>query len=213
MPRLLFLTRTFLTLGALSALLGAPLLLASCKERGPAPPSPVVVAFYSLRIVAQSTGAPTEDQLRQFAPFLSDTLAALLRTASAMREQAIIRSPSEKPPFAEGDLFSSLFEGPTTFLVLRDSAASAQRKVVVRFTYIQNGDSYAWTDTVQLGQKRLGKKRPFDVIEDIAYGGAGEFGNKGTLRRNLELALTAAASSAAPPGAPPSPAGATSPHP
>jgi len=159
------------------------------KAKGPPPPSPVVVAFYSMRIASHSTGAPTAAELRQFAPFLSDTLNALLKAAAAERDREAKRAPDEKPPFVEGDLYSSMFEGPTSFAVMRDSAAATQKKSVVRFTYVSNGDSYTWTDTVTLG-----KKGRSDVIEDIAYGGAGEFGNHGTLRTSLEAALAPAGS-------------------
>ncbi len=166
----------------------AALLVVACKGKGPPAPSPVVVAFYSARIASHSTGAPTADELRLLAPFLSDTLTALLKAAAELRDREAKRAPDEKPPFIEGDLYSSTFEGPTSFVVLSDSAATAQSKSVVRFTYISNGDSYTWTDTV-----RLGRKGRFEVIEDIAYGGAGEFGNHGTLRASLEAALAPAA--------------------
>lgn len=159
-------------------------LAASCKDKGPPAPSPVVVAFYSVRIASKSTGAPSANALRQFAPFLSDTLTSLLRAAGEVRDREAARAPDEKPPFVEGDLFSSLFEGPTSFVVLRDTVAARQKKSVVRFTNIYNGESYTWTDTVLLG-----KRGRNDVIEDVLYGGAGDFGNHGTLRTSLESAL------------------------
>ncbi len=157
---------------------------ANCKDKGPPPPSPVVVAFYSVRIASTSTGAPSASALRQFAPFLSDTLASLLRAAAVVRDRESTRAPDEKPPFVEGDLFSSLFEGPTSFVVVRDTVAMRQRKYVVRFTNVSNGESYSWTDTVLMGKR--GRK---DVIDDVLYGGAGDFGNHGTLRTSLESAL------------------------
>ena len=168
-----------------SARVVAVLLLVACKGKGPPPPSPVVVAFYAMRIASHSTGAPNADELRQFAPFFSDTLTSLLRAAGALRDREAKRAPGEKPPYVEGDLYSSMFEGPTSFVQLRDSAAATQHKSVVRFTYVNSGESYSWTDTV-----RLGRKGRVEVIEDIAYGGAGEFGNHGTLRTSLEAALT-----------------------
>jgi hypothetical protein len=165
--------------------------LAACKRDGPEPPSPVVVAFYSWRVASRTTGAPTAVELQQFAPLLSDTLTALLRAAGALRDREAARAPDEKPPFVEGDLYSSLLEGPTKFSLVRDTVAARQGKTVVAFTYIVNGDSYSWTDTVLVGKKKIGKKKAYDVIEDVLYGGAGEFGNHGSLRQNLERALTA----------------------
>ncbi len=168
-----------------SARVVALLLLVACKGKGPPPSSPMVVAFYAMRIASHSTGAPKADELRQFAPFFSDTLTSLLRAAGALRDREAKRAPGEKPPYVEGDLYSSMFEGPTSFVQLQDSAAATQHKSVVRFTYVNSGQSYSWTDTV-----RLGRKGRVEVIEDIAYGGAGEFGNRGTLRTSLEAALT-----------------------
>jgi hypothetical protein len=168
------------------ALMLAAAAIASCTRKEPPleAPSPVVVAFYMARIASHTTGAPSAETLRQFAPLLSDTLTALLRAANAQNARAIALAPTEKPPFAEGDLYSSLFEGPTRFSLVRDTTAARHRKVVVRFMRIDNGDSYTWTDTV-----RLGKKGRYDVIEDIMYGGAGEFGNHGSLRTSLEASL------------------------
>jgi len=161
--------------------------LTSCKRKEPSldAPSPVVVAFFTARIASKTTGAPSADVLRQFAPLLSDTLVALLHAAAVMEDRAIKLAPDEKPPFAEGDLYSSLFEGPTAFSLARDTVAARQRKVVVRFVRVDNGASYSWTDTVQLG-----KHDRYDVIDDIRYGGAGEFGNHGSLRASLEGALS-----------------------
>ncbi len=182
-------------------------LVSSCKRKEPSldAPSPVVVAFYTARIASGTTGAPSADVLRQFAPLLSDTLTALLRAAAEMRDRAVKLAPTEKPPFAEGDLYSSLFEGPTKFTLVRDTSAARQRKTVVQFVRVDNGDRYTWTDTVQLG-----KHGRYDVIEDIRYGGAGEFGNHGALRASLEatLPLVKAAMSRdnlAKPDAPPKP--------
>ncbi len=167
------------------ALLPLALVLAcNVKGKGPPPPSPVLVAFYTLRIASRTTGAPTTAELAQFKPFLSDTLSALLAAAGALRDREARRTPNEKPPFVEGDLYSSLFEGPTSFVVLRDSAAARAGKSVVQFTYVSNGDSFTWTDTV-----KLGRKGRFEVIEDVLYGGAGDFNNHGTLRSTLETEL------------------------
>ncbi len=156
------------------------------QGKGPPPPSPVVVAFYSLRIASRTTGAPTTAELTRLKPFVSDTLSALLAAAGALRDREARRAPNEKPPFAEGDLYSSLFEGPTSFVVLRDSVSTRAGKSVVQFTHVSNGERFTWTDTV-----KLGRKGRFDVIDDVLYGGAGDFNNHGTLRGTLESALRA----------------------
>ena len=159
-------------------------LLAGCDgTRSPAP-SPVVNAFYAIRIGSSMTGAPTEAELLRIAPFLSDTLAALLKGARALHDREATRVPDDKPPFTEGDLFSSLFEGPQSFSIVPDSVAARNHRVVVMFMYTGDAKPYTWTDTVVIARQKR-----HDVIDDIAYGGAGEFGNHGTLRAMLERAL------------------------
>ena len=160
------------------------LLLVGCDgTRAPAP-SPVVQAFYAIRVGSSMTGAPTAAELERIAPFLSDTLTALLKAARTLHDREAQQHPDDKPPFAEGDLFSSLFEGADSFTTVPDSVAARNQRVVVMFMYKRGGKPYTWTDTVIIA-----KKKRHDVIDDIAYGGAGEFGNHGQLRATLERAL------------------------
>ena len=165
------------------AAVGLLCVVACDGTRTPAP-SPVVSAFYTIRIGSSMTGAPTEAELAHIAPFFSDTLVALLTRARALHDREAERVPGDKPPFAEGDLFSSLFEGPQSFTIVPDSVAARNHRVVVMFMYKGGGKPYTWTDTIVVVRKKR-----HDVIDDIAYGGAGEFGNHGTLRAMLEGTL------------------------
>ena len=160
------------------------LVVAACDGTRSSAPSPMVSAFYTIRIGSLMTGAPTEAELTRIAPFFSDTLLALLTRARAVHDREAQAAPGDKPPFAEGDLFSSLFEGPQSFTIVPNSVAARNHRVVVLFMYMGDGKPYTWTDTIVVARKKR-----HDVIEDIAYGGAGEFGNHGTLRAMLEGAL------------------------
>lgn len=174
------------------ALLSA-VFVAACDRPAPATttaesPSHVVSEFYTARIASKLTGAPTPTELTQIAPFLADTLRSLLAAADRMRDADMKLAPDEKPAFAEGDLFSSLFEGVTSFRVVEDSVTPAGR-VPVRFTYADAKDTTTWTDAVQV-------MREHDryVIADVAYGGKWAFANGGSLRASLEQALAPASS-------------------
>ena len=120
---------------ALAVILAALAALAACARAdspaAPELPGRAVRAFYAERQRLGVAGAPNAEQLAALAPLVSDTLRALLDAARRLRDAESARAPEEKPPFVEGDLFSSLFEGPTAFAV--DTSALGPR-VPVRLT-------------------------------------------------------------------------------
>lgn len=146
----------------------------------------VVEQFYAAVIAGRVTGAPTAEQLASLTPYVSDTLRALLAAARQQHDADAARSPDEKPAFADGDLFSSLFEGPSAVEVVADSARGPQRVLVTRMTYGGAEPPVTWTDRVIVTTER---DRP--VIDDVEYGGQWGFASKGTLRTSLESALAA----------------------
>ena len=157
---------------------------------GNAPPSPflpdtpagVVQAFYELP-VAHVGGAPQADQLATAAPMLTHELAAALERARAERDRALKEHPGEKPPFVEGALFSSLFEGYTHARSLTVATEGDQARVPVCFAFADASGRTEWTDTVVL-RKQDGTWR----IDDVVYGGQWDFANTGTLRDALPKA-------------------------
>jgi hypothetical protein len=147
----------------------------------------VVRQFYAATIGDHMSGAPTAQQLATLSPYVSDTLRALLAAARKRNEADVARAPDEKPSFAEGDLFSSLFEGPNEATVLADSARGPLRVATVRMTYTGAQPAVTWIDHVVLTQQ-AGRY----VIDDIEYGGPWDFASKGTLRSSLATALATA---------------------
>ena len=158
--------------------------LAACETTPSA--TTVVEQFYAATIAGRITGAPTPEQLATLAPYLSDTLQTLLAGARRQHDADVARSPDEKPAFADGDLFSSLFEGPNATEVTADSARGDRRVVSVRLTYRGADPAVTWVDRVVVSTEH---SRP--VIDDIEYGGQWGFASKGTLRKSLEAALAA----------------------
>jgi hypothetical protein len=144
----------------------------------------VVERFYATTIAQKVTGAPTAAQLATLAPFLSDTLRMLLEAARRRSEADAARAPDEKPMFVEGDLFSSLFEGPNAVEIVADSARGDGRVATVRMTATSASPPVTWTDRVVL-VKRAGRF----VIDDIEYAGTWDFANKGGLRASLVSGL------------------------
>lgn len=167
------------TLGLLSLLAAV-----ACQRQSSPETRDVVQQFYTTLSANRITGAPTDRQLAKLSPYLSDTLRALLTAARRRSEADAARAPNEKPAFAEGDLFSSLFEGPNAVEVIADSAHGSVRVATVRMTYTRAAPVVTWVDRVALV-----KERGRYVIDDIEYGGEWDFANKGTLRSTLAVAL------------------------
>lgn len=157
--------------------------LASCDDRTRTP-ADVVEHFYSARIESNVAGAPTAEELDKFAPYLSEELRGLLERARRRHDDDVAAAPGDKPSFADGDLFSSLFEGPDSFEIGADEATGDLHRISVQLAYNRQQPVISWTDRAVVKAEN-GKP----VIADIEYGGNWEFGNKGTLVSMLKNAL------------------------
>ncbi len=172
------------------------LLLAAACGSPPAngTPAATVAQLYAALDSAPVFGAPTEEELRRLAPLLAADLTELLRLARALRDAAATLAPGEKPPFADGALFTSLFEGASDFTVVRDSLVRDPRGVVpddyadhlvtVRFTHAAPGDTARWEDQVLV--TRSGNRW---VVADVRYGGRWDFAAQGSLVGNLRAGI------------------------
>ena len=161
-----------------------------------AAPEQVVADLYAALNTLRPSGAPTDTQRLILAPLLSAELTGLLQRADAARTAARAAAPTEKPPFTDGDLFSSLFEGPTAFTVGKAVSAAAapggrlgDLQVPVDLVHTIDpaaggGEPATWTDTVLLREEN-GRF----VVADIAFGGGWDFANKGTMIAALHAGL------------------------
>ena len=172
----------------LTAFLFASLALVSPAQSAGAAESPasVVSAFYKKHSALHPSGAPTPQQLQAMAPFLSQHLQALLERAWQRHQNDVAKAPDAKPAFADGDLFTSLFEGPTSFAVAGTETLVHEYAVTVRFTHKSGAEQTVWKDVV-----RLANKQGRLVIVDIEYGGDWAFAAKGTLVSALDEGMLA----------------------
>jgi|GEM_PF-23289 len=166
----------------------AAALLAAAPER-------VVADLYAALSAQRPSGAPTDAQRAVLAPLLSAELIGLLQRADAARSAARAAAPPEKPPFTDGDLFSSLFEGPTGFAVGAPASGAdvpggrlGDVRVPVTLTHgadaAAGGKATTWTDTVLLREEN-GRF----VVADIVFGGGWDFANKGSMLSALRAGL------------------------
>jgi hypothetical protein len=111
---------------------------------------------------------------------LTPELAALFDAAQRQQDVFIAAHPDEKPPWIDGDLFSSLFEGAQTFEVDSSTVRDSRADVPVHLTYADSSNTTQWTDTLVL--TLLGGTW---LVDDIAFGGTWPFRTGGSLRRVL----------------------------
>lgn len=146
-------------------------------------PEKVVSSFYELCIKERVTGLPTDDQFESMREMLSDDILGLLADARMEQAEFARENPDEKPPWIEGDLFSSLFEGPTSFTVGAAVIEGDRATLTVSFADdgTDDGKPFEWKDDVLL---------IIDVnnewkIDDIEYRGAWDFASRGRLSEAL----------------------------
>jgi hypothetical protein len=160
-------------------------------------PEEVAADLYAVLGTLRPSGAPTDEQRMRLAPLLSAELIGLLQRADAARTAARTAAPTEKPPFTDGDLFSSLFEGPTAYAVGKPVPGAdapggrlGDLRVPVTLTHgaedpaIVAAERTTWTDVVLLREEN-GRF----VVADIAFGGDWDFANKGSLVTALRAGL------------------------
>ena len=165
-------------------------LAAGCRPSAPSSPSETAAQFYTLLDGLGVRGVPDSLALDALRPYLDTTLVLLLTDARQERDNASRRAPDEKPPFLEGDMFGSLFEGNTSFGIRSLSTRGDTTFAVMAFTNAMQPPTVKWTDTlVIVPHANATPKSPQFVIADLRYGAGWDFGNRGTLVENLRDAL------------------------
>jgi hypothetical protein len=157
----------------------ASLALLACA-RPASTPEAAVVQFYTVLDALGIRRVPDATQRASLREFVTPALLEALAAADRARRTAEAAAPNEKPPFADGDPFSSLFEGRTSQRVLSTTARGDTSLVLTAFTNDDQKPPVSWQDTILVVQ-RNGKP----VIADIRYGTTWEFGYRGSLLKNL----------------------------
>ncbi|AWH89878.1 DUF3828 domain-containing protein [Limnobaculum parvum] len=146
-------------------------------------PAMTAQKFYSQYFISGSVGLPTDTQLATFKPYISTNLYQLLEEAKKRQHEEIRQHPNEKPSLVDGDLFSSLFEGPTSVDIPSIPVLPSANSVTLQanFTRSEQGQSILhWTDEI-----KMVKQNESWVIDDLVYKGNWEFAAKSTLKKAL----------------------------
>jgi hypothetical protein len=172
-------------LRAAAGAVASALLLAACGKTKDLAPSDVVVQFYVTLELSGVRDLPEPRAMPPLEPYLTPELYRGLQRARHQRDSAAAASPSEKPPFAEGNLFSSLFEGHSTYVVQKTAGRGDTMTVPVAFSNTDQKPAVQWTDTLVVVNTAIGATEPRWRIADVRYGGNWEFGYRGSLLQLL----------------------------
>lgn len=139
-------------------------------------------AFYKVYLEVRPSGLPEKKEQELLKPWISSGLSKLILDADVADDG----NKEEGPPLLQGDIFSSLFEGPTEFEVGACSESGERRSCQVKLTYVDRQDKSKtqWNDNIYLLQES-GKW----VVDDIEYRGDWPFASRGTLRATLQGAI------------------------
>lgn len=148
----------------------------------------VANGFYTTYVGLPRTGGIPDATARvRYAPFLSPRLAKLIADGAAA-ESRFAKKIRNAPPLIEGDLFSSLFEGASSFRLGACSGDTQRGQCSVALTYQAPGQKpVQWNDMVLLVNSPAGWK-----VDDIAYKAGFQFGNAGLLSDTLKMAISEA---------------------
>lgn len=173
---------------------------AACRPWAPSSPPETAAQFYTLIDGLGVRGVPDSLALDAIRPYLDSALVRLLTEARHERDNASRRASDEKPPFVDGDLFGSLFEGNTSFAIRSITTHGDTTFAVMAFTNARQPPTVKWADTlVILARANATPKSPQFVIADLRYGAGWDFGHRGTLVGNLRGALSPDRATVAPP--------------
>ena len=166
----------------------AVLLLAIVPAFGQDNAAAVANGFYAqYASLPRAGGIPDATARARLAPFLSPRLGKLIADAAAAQTRFMNRH-KDSPPLIEGDLFSSLFEGFTTFKIGNCAGDGRKAECSVALVYQEKGQKpVRWTDSAILVSTATGWK-----LDDLAYKAGFTFGNTGLLSDTLKMAIAEA---------------------
>lgn len=121
------------------------------------------------------SGIPDEKQLTQLERFFTPSLRSLFATALKEQRRCTKRFPTDKPPWIEGDIFSSSFEGFDSFVIEKSSIDDNAATLIIKYTIQPQGVDAAntsWHDALLL--------KKIDAlwrVDDMQYRGDFAFGS------------------------------------
>jgi hypothetical protein len=136
--------------------------------------------FYEMRLRLGKSGLPDASEMKAYRAFLCPALADAMDAARTRQQAYIAAHPDDKPPLIEGDLFSSLFEGPDVVNTAGTSVEGEGARVTLAMRAGDGDQAPHWKDDLILA-----REEGVWCIADVEYRGDWPFANKGKLSTTL----------------------------
>jgi len=141
--------------------------------------------FYATYAAIPHDGVPDDAAVAKLRPHLAPGLVLLIEQASAAQDRFEQMTKNREPPLIEGDIYTSLFEGASSYSIGACSGDANNGRCAVSLVYSNPPAApVTWTDTLYLTNTSQGWK-----VSDVGYGGTWPFGNKGKLSQTLQMAI------------------------
>lgn len=163
--------------------------LASCgNEEAGGDTASAISAFYDIVLSERQGGVPDMEMRTRLRPVISPELDRLLGQAAEAERRHTIRTNNSEPPYLQGDIFSSLFEGATAY---KPGACTTESDETLACTVLlsheSEGEVFEWEDRVLLTLSA--NDAGTFLVDDIAYGGDWDFASRGTLKASLRAVI------------------------
>jgi len=152
-------------------------------------------AFYRSYAQIRPSGVPSAAQRQRLRAHLSPALDASIAAAARAEQENQRQSGGGAPPLHEGDIFTSLPEGATSFSV-RDCRPEGDRVVCIGHLVGAQGEQ--WQDRLVMVRTASGWR-----LDDVIYGGRFGLGNSVQLTVLLAIIVRQMNPTRPPPGAEP----------
>jgi len=146
-------------------------------------------AFYGIYgAQARQGGLPNATGRMHYAAVLSPRLNRLLNDAEAAQVRFDAKVKGAAPSLIEGDIFTSMFEGATSWVVGDCTGDAGTARCPVTLTHAAaNQKPVQWHDILVLAHGNAGWK-----VDDVIYDTGFAFGNTGRLSDMLKMVVAQA---------------------
>ncbi len=144
-------------------------------------PKEVATQFYRICHKLKINGLPDVKQAKLLALYLSQDLQQLIKAAREKQTKFIKEHPDEKPPWIEGDMFSSSFEGSHGYHIGTPMMQDKRAEVPIHLFYRDGKKMIRWSDTLVLTRASKGW-----VVADLLYKASWDFKPGTSLRGVLQ---------------------------
>ena len=143
-------------------------------------------AFYRTYLQLHAPGVPDAARRARLRAHLTPALDAALAAADKAEQLYRTKTKGEAPPLIEGDLFTSLADGASSFMVQECLEHPPAMHCLVQLTYLDPAtqQKVEWTDTLIM--LRQGARWR---VSDIAFGGKFALGQTGLLTEILAIVV------------------------